>query len=342
MGLAGNRHLAVLFGAALALAACTDGKLRSATAPALASAPAAEAAPAADVEAPKVFQITDKGLWDGRPSLGGVWVATPDAKDPERVLIKNTANGKTVVGALFRRERENPGPKIQMSSDAAEALGLLAGQPGVLNIVALQREETAAPTAAPAPDAAPAALDTTAVAAAIDKADDKAGKAGAKPAAGPGPAGAVPRSAPETVVAEATGTETPAPGIKKRKWWQRGKSAAPTQTEAEITAAQTVPAAPAAITAATLPAPSAAAPAAKAAGGKPLIQLGIFSVEDNAQRAASMVTKAGSPAQVHKEQSKGKEYWSVVVGPAETPAARTALMKKVQGLGFADAYFVSR
>ncbi|MEC7965217.1 MAG: SPOR domain-containing protein, partial [Pseudomonadota bacterium] len=31
-----------------------------------------------DIEAPDVFQQTEAGLWDGRPSLGGVWVAHPD------------------------------------------------------------------------------------------------------------------------------------------------------------------------------------------------------------------------------------------------------------------------
>lgn len=100
-----------------------------------------------DVEAPDVFQVTEQGLWDGRPSLGGVWVAHPDAADPERVIIRNAANGKFVIGALFRRERENPGPALQVSSDAAEALGLLAGAPASLNVTALRREEAAvAPT----------------------------------------------------------------------------------------------------------------------------------------------------------------------------------------------------
>ena len=94
-----------------------------------------------DVEAPDVFQITSQGLWDGRPSLGGVWVAHPTAVDPERVIIRNEANGKFVIGALFRRERENPGPALQVSSDAAEALGLLAGAPVSLNVTALRREE---------------------------------------------------------------------------------------------------------------------------------------------------------------------------------------------------------
>jgi len=104
-----------------------------------------------DVEAPDVFQVTDQALWDGRPSLGGVWVASPDATDPERVILRNAENGKFVIGALFKRERDNPGPKLQISSDAAEALGVLAGQPVSLNVTALRREE--APESAPAPDA---------------------------------------------------------------------------------------------------------------------------------------------------------------------------------------------
>ena len=94
-----------------------------------------------DVEAPDVFSATEAGLWDGRPSLGGVWVAHPDVKDPERVIIRNVTNDKFVIGALFRRERDNPGPRLQASSDAAAALGMLAGQPIELNVTALRREE---------------------------------------------------------------------------------------------------------------------------------------------------------------------------------------------------------
>ena len=137
-----------------------------------------------DVEAPDVFAVTDQGLWDGRPSLGGVWVAHPSAQDPERVIIRNEANGRFVIGALFRRERDNPGPALQVSSDAASALGLLAGAPATLNVTALRREEVAegaqdapaaiatgsvdydsavatSPLAAP-PQAAPAAVATSA------------------------------------------------------------------------------------------------------------------------------------------------------------------------------------
>lgn len=108
-----------------------------------------------DVEAPEVFQVTEQGLWDGRPSLGGVWVAHPDVAEPERVIIRNQDNGAFVIGALFRRERENPGPALQVSSDAAAALQMLAGSPALLNVTALRREEAAepAPTEAVAPEA---------------------------------------------------------------------------------------------------------------------------------------------------------------------------------------------
>jgi cell division septation protein DedD len=99
-----------------------------------------------DFEAPDVFQVTETGLWDGRPSLGGVWVAHPDVKDPERVIIRNQANGKFVIGALFRRERDNPGPSLQLSSDAADAIGVLAGQPVPLNVTAFRREAVEEPT----------------------------------------------------------------------------------------------------------------------------------------------------------------------------------------------------
>lgn len=122
-----------------------------------------------DVEAPEVFQVTEEGLWDGRPSLGGVWVAHPDVKSPERVIIRKPSDGKFVIGALFRRERANPGPRLQVSSDAAAALDMLAGQPTELNVTALRREEVAPEQAEAAPDtqmetAAPGEVEQTTLA----------------------------------------------------------------------------------------------------------------------------------------------------------------------------------
>ncbi|MGH1355773.1 MAG: SPOR domain-containing protein [Thalassovita sp.] len=152
-------RMTLLVGAMAVLTACEDGNFQF-----LNKKPADEGSSGGtrsvklierDVEAPDVFQVTEAGLWDGRPSLGGVWVAHPDVIEPERVIIRNSTNDKFVIGALFRRERENPGPRLQVSSDAATALGVLAGKPVQLNVTALRREqieETPPPAPASAPD----------------------------------------------------------------------------------------------------------------------------------------------------------------------------------------------
>ncbi len=374
---ANARLIALMTVSALALAACQEGTSPTGGVGATDKPATAAAAPASsstrlvdrDVEAPEVFQTTELGLWDGRPSLGGVWAASPDAKDPERVIIRNTDNGKFVIGALFRRERENPGPKIQISSDAADALGMIAGKPAKLNITALRRDEAPAATASGAPilDSAETVsaegMDATAVSAAIDKAE---AKPGAKPAPGAKPSGtAAPASAPADTTAAATAGAAAAAATaeppKKKHWWQRNKAAEPDAAAAPSDAAApatggkpAASAAPAAVAtaplaaapakpAATKPAAAAApAPAPAASGGKSMIQLGIFSVEENAKRAAEMVKKAGGTAAVRTERSNGKIFWTVVAGPANTPAEREALMAKVKGLGFKDAYYVSR
>lgn len=118
-----------------------------------------------DVEAPEVFQVTDRGLWDGRPSLGGVWVAHPAVTQPERVIIRNQSNDTFVIGALFKKEAAIAGPKFQVSSDAAQALNMLAGAPVTLNVTALRKQETPTAQAASAPDGAKASAKSSANAA---------------------------------------------------------------------------------------------------------------------------------------------------------------------------------
>ena len=149
------RRLAALAVAA-ALAGCNPiAAIRGdGTGPRPVSGPASEAAPGpirldSDVEAPEVFAVEGQALWDGRPSLGGTWVAAPDVREPERVLMRNLATGQSVVGALFRRERISPGPSLQLSSEAAIALGILAGAPTPLSVVALRPRPDAGPAAEP-------------------------------------------------------------------------------------------------------------------------------------------------------------------------------------------------
>lgn len=151
-------RVVLLLGGAVALAGCNGTELPGFLAGGGGKTTAANTTSRSverDVEAPEVFQVADQGLWDGRPSLGGVWVAHPQVKDPERVIIRNTTNGQFVIGVVYRPERSTPGPKFQVSSDAADALGMLAGQPAELNVTALRREEApvaADPGAAPDPD----------------------------------------------------------------------------------------------------------------------------------------------------------------------------------------------
>lgn len=239
-----------------------------------ASAPSAADKVARDIEAPEVFQATEAGLWDGRPSLGGVWVAHPDVADPERVIVRNEQNGKFVIGALFRRERETPGPRVQVSSDAAAALGMLAGQPTNLNVVALRREEVAAE---PEPEA-DARAETAALAAPADI---------------------------------------------------EGAAIDPVTTGAA---------------AAIAAAPEAPTPAPRPATGdlaKPFVQIGIFSIEANANNTATAMRQAGMVPTVKKQSSSGKTFWRVLVGPARTRAEIDALLIKIKETGFTDAYAVT-
>ncbi|MEM7720628.1 MAG: SPOR domain-containing protein, partial [Pseudomonadota bacterium] len=108
------------------------------------AAPASLAAPDSatrDVERPDIFSTTEEALWDGRPSLGGIWIAHPDVTTAERAIITNNTTNQRIAAALFRRERNNPGPQLQLSSDAAAALNILAGAPTEVTVVAVRPEE---------------------------------------------------------------------------------------------------------------------------------------------------------------------------------------------------------
>ena len=243
-----------------------------------------------DVEAPDVFQATDKALWDGRPTFSGVWIAHPDHKTPEQVLIENTENGKFVVGALFHRDETRPGPKMILSSDAAAALEVLAGKPTVLKVTAMRRETVQVavndePVEAK-PNDGPEDVAATALAA-IDAAED------AKPAA--------------------KTTDTAAKAATK-----------PAETK-------TAAAAP------TTPAP---APAVDSALSAPYIQIGFYSVEDNAKSAAKDLEKQGIASRISQTNIKGKTFWRVLAGPAQNKADRDKILKTVKGIGYSDAYAV--
>ncbi|WP_374429996.1 SPOR domain-containing protein [Tabrizicola sp.] len=237
------------------LIGCVEGGGQTGATGSQVSAPATRAAGGAarDIEAPEVYQTTDSALWDGRPSLGGIWVAAPDAVNPERVLIFNPATGKSITGALFKRERENPGPRLQLSSDAAEALGILAGQPTEIRVTALRKEEVKEPEPAAEPAAQPASPD--AAAAPAGESGEAAAIATAALAAVDGegttaPAAAAAETAKDaaaaaTVAAEGAAALAP-DGTPKKKTWKERRAEAKAAREAKRRAAAEAKAAAAA------------------------------------------------------------------------------------------------
>lgn len=311
---------AACLGAALILSGCEDGqgfdflkpKAEAESAPAAPTATQnAEGALVRDVEAPDVFSINEPALWDGRPSLGGVWVAYPGVKDPERVIIRNTENNQSVVGALFRRERENPGPRVQVSSDAAQALGMLAGAPTKLSIVALRKEEI--PQAAPAPvaeEAVPGAAEEDVAAASVE-------------------------SLPE--ITETQSAAVDAPEIQASTLDPvavAGAAIDNAAAEAEAPATQTE------TTAAATPEPAAPRPPLIALT-KPFIQVGTFSVKSNAEDTAETLRKNGILPFVREDGTAEKPLFRVVVGPATNRTERRDLLKRVKDLGFTDSFNVA-
>jgi len=266
---------------------------------------------AIEAEAPDVFGVTDTGLWDGRPSLGGVWVAYPEVADPERVIIRNTANGSSVIGALFRRERDNPGPRFQISSDAAGALNVLAGQPTELEVVALRKVVTKAEAEKAQQEAA---AELAAGAEATETAD-----AADTPVAAPVPAGLDPTALVAAALAASPGATDVAETLTPEAITG---GAVETQSLEDVSSVV-----------------AAAAPPSDLA--KPYIQIGIFSDQANAKRTETQMSEAGLAAETLTQTSQGKTFYRVIVGPAPSASARAQALEKVKTLGFSDAYFVT-
>jgi hypothetical protein len=374
----GVRHvgrLAVAFSAVLVVAACSEtGEFTFGSRAADPEGPAPIGATPLierDVEAPDVFDVTEDGLWDGRPSLGGVWVAHPEATDPERVIIRNVETGSFVIGALFRRERENPGPVIQVSSDAAAALDVLAGDPTRLQVTALRREEVPESTQAPATD--PAAVADTGTA-------PDAAPAGGEIAAAPLPevADAAPASAPSTApnagtdgdgaAAQVDVAAAPEPAREgPRPLGFLSRIFAPAAPAAAVPAAQTALTAEEvaqgissrAFRTETLDPVAAMAEGAIAESEtrvaavvpqaprpsdleRPFVQIGIFDMQENARSTGEALRSAGLLPTIYDQTSNGRRFWRVVVGPSPTAEDRAAVLETVRGLGFEDAYFTTR
>lgn len=327
-----------------------------------------------DVEAPEIFDVSTEGLWDGRPSLGGVWVAHPDATSPERVIVRNLETGSFVIGALFRRERENPGPEIQVSSDAAAALDILAGAPTNMQVIALRREEVAdteapvadvaAPIVPPEADVSPGAEALPAIAA--TSLDASTGAETVETASRPllRPIGSpathtvaeLPRnmSAEDVLAGITQASFSPSTLGARRDITDIAATADAAITETEVAVAapvaapieatplQDTPIVSAAVTPTPEPVATLGREPAATALDRPFVQIGIFSVQENANNTGQTLRNAGLVPTIYDQTSNGRQFWRVVVGPAPSTEDRAAVLETVRGLGFEDAYFVTR
>ena len=347
---------------AIGLAACEEGQFLTAPTDGQTTvrAPAEARIEIQEVERADIFSASELALWDGRPSLGGLWVAHPDVGDPERVLIRNATNGQSIYGALFRRERNNPGPRIQLSSEAATELGILAGRPTELSIVVVRQQEVTIEPEALALDATPdAPSDETAIVAV---------PADAEPEQPPqrqgffarlfGGGTAASATQGDTTPATADGAIAPSVETETLDPITTGAAAAISAAEASATtstavvrpqrravAAATTPEPTPAPVAAPAPAPEpvvAAVPTPAApALNSPYVQVGLFTVEANASAAATGLRQGGIVPTIVPGTNATGTFWRVLVGPMTSPNDQSEILGQVKSLGYADAFLVS-
>ena len=375
MTMKSTRAVPLLVVASLGLAACEEGQLVTApTDGADAAAPAEPRVEIQEIERADIFSTSELALWDGRPSLGGLWVAHPDVTDPERVLIRNTTNGRTTFGALFRRERNNPGPRIQVSSDAAAELGILAGQPTELDIVVIRREEVviepaplpvAEPEELPETEDLPEDEEATEVLAATDDETTTeeeppkrqgffarlfgGGAAADEVAEDDAVAVSDDASAPEVEIAPLDPITTSAAAAI-----DAAEAAASAPSNVRPVARTSVAAVPApaptpepepepepVVVAAPEPEPAPAPTPAPQSLNNPFVQVGLFSVEANASAAASSLRQGGIVPTVVPGTNANGTFWRVLVGPMTSPDDQAEILGQVKALGYADAFLVS-
>ena len=190
-------------------------------------------------EKPEILNVSSAVIWDGDQTLGGIWVSHPDVETPERVLIKNISNGKSVVGAVFQQTKKmNPGSAI-ISSDAAKELNIVQNEQTKVQITAVRIAQESSPN-------------------------------------------------PET-------TET---------------------NQVRISSLETE-------------------------FSKSFIQVGIFGVQNNANKTRDQMLQLNVPVNIFDFEIKGKPYWRVVAGPAHSVDSRKNMLKSIKSAGFTDAYYVS-
>ena len=189
------------------------------------------------VEKAEILDISASVIWGGEETLGGNWISHPKVQKPDRVLIRNISNGKSLVGAVLQQTLNTENSII--SSDAAKTLGINKNEQTKVQIIAVRAANSTAE--------------------------------------------------------------------KKENSSQDFIKNSPNKTDL----------------------------------AKPFIQVGIFGVKNNADKTKNKMVELDLPVTVFNFEIKGKQYWRVVAGPANSSDVRSEMLQSIQIAGFRDAYFVS-
>lgn len=298
----------------LGVTACAEAELGVHLAKAVARTASEPAQPVAVAAlAPERFSASGVALWDGAATLQGVWFAHPLAERAQRVRVRAEGTGREVEGALFRRDPSLAGPSIIVSSDAARALGLTAGEPENLTIVALDVTPRA-PSLEPAPAAE---VEVAALSA---------------PEEEPAARGGDVEAAPEAPVAEAVDAEAPVFLAATEPAPPQLTGSSPADgSPASRSAASPQPSPRPARAAEAVPDPDPAPGAVRA----PHLQVGSFAIEANARALTDRLAARGQPARMAR--GGGARPLSIVlIGPLATPEAVAAAREAATAEGVTD------
>jgi hypothetical protein len=281
---------------------------------------------------PEAFHVTGLGLWDGERTLPGVWIAYPMAEIARRVRLTNVETGAQADAAMFRRDPNLSGPRIIVSSEAAEWLGLTPGHATQMTIDGLtyrRDTEVASVAASPVDEPEPTPVEVPA---------EEAAKEPAAPEAAPlATVSTEPPAALETAAADTGPMDAAA--VKDGIGSEPDPSTSATESAGEK-------AEPGPITPTPKPKPEVtpAEPVPEVSGeitdGRHFIQAGIFGQPENAARLMEKLRAANLPVVELPLILSGRPLTRVLIGPYQTVAERSTALEIVRRLGPADAVFI--
>ena len=268
---------------------------------------------------PEAFHAAGLALWDGTRTLPGIWIAHPMAETARRVRLTNGETGVRVDAAMFRRDPNLSGPRIIVSSETAERLGLAPGHGTPITIEGLAYRvdtEAAADANAVAAGAAQAPVPAPVEVLAAEVLTAETAGTPVEPEGAPVAAlSPAPQAAPEPVLTDATGAG----------------ATGPTPEEAQPGASPPAP----------RPKARPGAPAPDGAGditdGRHFIQAGVFGLAGNATRLVEKLRAANLLAIELPLTVGERQFTRVLVGPYRTVAERDIALETVRKLGPADA-----